>query len=280
MKIVVIFTCFNRKAKTENCICSLVHGNPDIEFEFIVVNDGSTDGTGEMLDCLKRKYKMHHISEYSNLYYSRGMRVGMEYLLESEIQYDAVLMVNDDVDFLDHAIEKIAQESRSKDNSVIVGCMRGKDGSFTYGGVRYLKGIKYTGVGTNHANEKCDTFNANCVFIPADIFKKIPIIDSHYVHGLGDFDYGLEINRRGYSIHTSEDYAGICERNSSKNTWVDKNLPLRQRLKAKNDVKASPAKPWFYFLKKNFGIWHAILYSVTPYVRVFLGNDAKADNKK
>lgn len=271
MKIVVIFTCFNRKSKTEKCIQSLVDGNQDIDFEFIVVNDGSTDGTGKMLESLKSVYKIHHIFEYCNLYYSRGMRVGMKCLLESEITYDAVLMVNDDVNFFEHAIENISEESRVKDKAVIVGCMRGQDGNFTYGGVKYLKGIKYTGVGIEHASEKCDTFNANCVFVPADIFKQVPIIDEHYVHGLGDFDYGLEISRRGYSIYTSEEYVGICERNSNKNTWVDKDLSISQRLKAKSDVKDLPVRQWFYYLRKNFNLGYAIVYSVTPYIRVLLG---------
>ena len=47
MKITVVFTCFNRKAKTLECVKRLVEGNKTIEFEFVIVDDGSTDGTEE-----------------------------------------------------------------------------------------------------------------------------------------------------------------------------------------------------------------------------------------
>ena len=45
MKIVVVFTCFNRKEKTLKCVERLIEGNKRIDFKFIIVDDGSTDGT-------------------------------------------------------------------------------------------------------------------------------------------------------------------------------------------------------------------------------------------
>ena len=48
-KVLGIFTCFNRKEKTEKCLKSLIDGNKNIEFTFLAVDDGSTDGTGKVL---------------------------------------------------------------------------------------------------------------------------------------------------------------------------------------------------------------------------------------
>ena len=49
MKITVLFTCFNRKEKTMECVKRLVEGNKNIQFDFVIVDDGSTDGTAETL---------------------------------------------------------------------------------------------------------------------------------------------------------------------------------------------------------------------------------------
>ena len=48
--ITVIFTCFNRREKTLQCIKSLSGGNKDIAFQYVIVDDNSTDGTYEALE--------------------------------------------------------------------------------------------------------------------------------------------------------------------------------------------------------------------------------------
>ena len=95
MKVLVLFTCFNRKEKTENCIKTITKNNPDIDFEFVVVNDGSTDGTAEMLNDLSSVYNIT-ILNGQNLYYSGGMRLGMQYIKENNMIADYFLMLNDE----------------------------------------------------------------------------------------------------------------------------------------------------------------------------------------
>ena len=118
--------------------------------------------------------------------------------------------------------------------------------------------------------QEADTFNANCVLIPYKVFVKVGPIDSHYIHSLGDFDYGLELKRHGNILHVSKDYCGICDINSIENTWVDVSLDIKERVRRKEAIKGAPTKQWFYFLKKNFGIGNAIFGSLTPFVRILL----------
>ena len=113
MNIIVIFTCHNRKDKTETCIHTLVSGNPACRFTFVVVDDNSTDGTAELLERLKSKHDIRVLHGNGSLFYSGGMRLGMEYTLEQCGQaYDYMLMVNDDVVFFQNAIEKLVAQSR------------------------------------------------------------------------------------------------------------------------------------------------------------------------
>lgn len=271
MKILVIFTCFNRKDKTENCIHTLVDGNPDLEFTIIAVDDNSTDGTKQLLNKMKTSYDLHLIEGEGNLYYSGGMRIGMEYALKTVDQnYDYVLMINDDVSFIKHGIEMSAKQSMEQNNAIIVGAMRNTEGKLSYSAIKYIKGIKYEKVPIENWRENADTFNANCVLIPYQIFKKVGVIDKYYIHSLGDFDYGLQLKKDGYNMHVTKEYVGICNDNSNLNTWSDKTLTIKERIKKKEDIKGAPTKQWFYFLRKNFNLFIAIKGTITPFIRIIL----------
>ena len=48
MRILAIFTCYNRRDLTERGIGTL-RANEQVAFDYVIVNDGSTDGTETML---------------------------------------------------------------------------------------------------------------------------------------------------------------------------------------------------------------------------------------
>lgn len=272
MKITVVLTCFNRKAKTLDCVKRLIEGNKNIEFDFVVVDDGSTDGTVEELKKSVYADFIEIIETKGNCYYSGGMHLGMEFILKREGHADFILMVNDDVTFFENTIQKLVEQSKQNDNSVIVGVTCDQQEQQTYGAVKYLGGfsVRYRAVKAGEGIE-CDTFNANCVLVPYKFFLKTGAMDSNYIHSLGDFDYGLSLKKNGAKIYSSKNYVGICERNSIKGTWLDKTLPLKKRIALKESVKGAPARQWFYFLKKNFGIGKAVVFTVTPYINLILG---------
>ena len=99
----------------------------------------------------------------------------------------------------------------------------------------------------------------------------MPIADKHYHHSLGDFDYGFALRQAGGRLYVSRDYVGECCDNPQTGTWHDRSLSIRQRIRKKESVKGDPAGPWFYYLKKHFGLFTAVKSSVTPYIRIFLG---------
>lgn len=274
MKIIVLLTCFNRKNKTKKCIETLVKGNIGLDFNFIVVDDNSNDGTADMLFNMKDKYNINIIQGNGGLYYCGGMRTAMDFLLNNcEEKYDYLLMINDDVEFMSNSIKSLVEKSKKKKNSIIVGATKDDYGNLSYGAIKYLKKGKvcYKKISIDESMLECDTFNANCVLIPYIAFKQVGSIDKHYKHSLGDFDYGLDLKRNGWKIYTSNEFVGICNNNSIKNTWQDKSLSRIDRLKKKESIKGAPLRPWIYFLKKNFGIYAVIRYSLSPYIRIILG---------
>lgn len=268
MRILVLLTCFNRKNKTVHCIKSL-SGQKGIHTDFIVVDDKSTDGTAEVL----KKYDNVFVLEGNGrLYYSGGMRLAIEAAKNKldEI-YDYVLLVNDDVDFYPHSIERLIGYLDGE-HAIMVGATE-SGGALTYGGVVKTSCFKpsYKKVMSSDAERRtCDTFNANCVLIPWNIFAELDNIDPVYMHAMGDYDYGLEARRKGLVIYVSDFFVGRCDLNKNDNTWSDRKLDRLERIRLKESPKGLPFRQWFYYLHKNFGILTAIVYSFTPYMKILL----------
>jgi GT2 family glycosyltransferase len=273
INILAVLTCYNRKTYTEQAIRKLVQGNPLCKFSFIVVDDNSTDGTFELVNTLKNEFDIHIIKGSGQLFYSGGMRVGMNYALDNynHHSFDYFLMLNDDVIFFESVIEKLTRQSENQGGAIIVGATCDDENSLSYGAIKYLHGYIYRKIPVADWQIPADTFNANCVLIPFEIFVKTGSIDPYYIHSLGDFDYGLNLKRNGFRLFSSKEYVGICNTNSSSNTWTDINLNREDRIKKKESVKGAPAKQWFYFLNKNFGFLSAIIGSCSPYFRILIG---------
>ncbi|MCD7824191.1 MAG: glycosyltransferase family 2 protein [Oscillospiraceae bacterium] len=271
MKVLAIFTCFNRKDKTENCIRKLTASNPTCEFTFVVADDNSTDGTQEILTSMQTDFDIHLLKGDGNLFYSGGMRLGMDYALNKlGSDYDYMLMMNDDVEFYDHCIEKMAEQSIEQNNSIIVGATEDSCGKLSYSAMKVERGYYFSRMPIDRWKDEADTFNANCVLIPYEAFKKTGSIDSVYVHSLGDFDYGLALKRNGYKLHVNREYVGCCNNNPSAGTWTDRSLSRRERIRKKESVKGAPTKQWFHFLRKNFGLPRAVFSSMTPFFRILV----------
>lgn len=272
MKVLTIFTCYNRKKKTQKCIETITSGNLKCTFAFVIADDGSDDGTFEMLNKIKSTYDIHIVQGSGNWFYSGGMNAGMDYALKNlSHDYDYMLMINDDVEFLHNGVQNMIEQSIAQDDAVIVGAMRDNAGNLSYGAVKYIYGYKYRKINLSEWKVAADTFNANCVLIPYSAFERIGAIDPFYRHSLGDFDYGLALKRDGNKIFQSKQFVGVCNNNSNKNSWTDSSLGIIERLRKKESIKGAPAKQWFYFLKKNFGVSLAIRGTIAPFLRILLG---------
>lgn len=272
-KLTVIMTCFNRKEYTLRCINTLNEAVlPEWQFEYVVVDDNSTDGTKTAVEELAaaKNLNVAVLSGTGSLFYSGGMRKGIAWAKENFKDSELFMIVNDDVRFDSGAVARMIEACASGAN-VLVGATKDDDGKFSYGGIRYVKGINYKAVKPEDADRMCDTFNANCVLIPGNIFMKAPNMDEVYNHSLGDFDYGLAIGRMGFSLEVYGEYIGVCNKNKAQGTWNDTSLKRAERFKKKESIKGLPRKEWYHFLKKNFGTKTALIRSVTPYIRILLG---------
>lgn len=283
--VTVMLTCFNRINYTVPCVKSLVEGNPNISFRFIITDDNSSDGTKEALE--KLPYSITLLSGDGQLFWNGGMSKALDCALHSDEKTDFYMLVNDDVAFRTGAIEALIERYRNcpkeecmsdadlktENNAVIVGATADSSGKTSYGGVTLLSKhfAKFGLVEPSEEYRECDTFNGNCVLLPKEVFFKAGNVDSAYKHSMSDYDYGMHIRKLGIKIYNSEGHVGSCNDNDVTGSWRDTSLKRKERLKKKESPKGLPKKDWYYFIRKNYGFLPALYHSVTPYLRILLG---------
>ena len=211
MNIAIILTVYNRKELTISCLKSI---SPNYYFkgqyitvDFFVTDDNSSDGT---YDAIQKLFPYVHIyKSEGNLFWGRGMLNSWKKAVEHG-GYDAYLWMNDDNKLFDFALEEMFDcANKTAWNSIICGCFRSSEGAFTYGGLD----AKRNKIIPNGELQEIVYMNGNLVLIPNSVVEKIGLIDPHFQHLGGDYDYGFAAKKNDIKIYTTRQYIGISERN-------------------------------------------------------------------
>jgi GT2 family glycosyltransferase len=269
MKIAVVITCHNRKLKTLACLealynCKLSEG---YAFEVFLVDDGSTDGTGE---AVRTNYpKVNVIQANGNLYWNRGMHLAWK-TASAINEYHYYLWLNDDTQLYSNALEVVINSSiHENDCSIICGATCSKaSNKVTYSGflLSHHKLLK-----PNGTNQPCDIFHGNFVLIPKAVFKEIGNLDWKFRHAIGDFDYGLRAKKTGIKCFIAPEFVGTCESNPTLPKWCLSSTPLIKRFKLLySPLGYAEPIPFFIYEKRHFGLPTAIKHFLSINLRAFI----------
>lgn len=271
MNIAIITTVHNRKEKTIRAINSICSNSKYKDVYFYICDDNSTDGTTEIL---QKKYSNLKVCTGTGfLFWSKGMYEAMK--LARNDDPDLYLMINDDVEFYGTALEiMITSYFMAGKKCGIVGSTWSNNlKKISYGG-RQLNNQHL--IEPNGALQKCSLTNWNCFLVDRYVVEKIGLIDNYYEHGLGDFDYSLQMNKEKIPIYVATDYVGICETNTLNGTYHDKSLRKKLRFKSMLSKRNMPVKSRWHYYWKNFGI-RGLKSFAWPYIKcslyIILGKD-------
>lgn len=273
INIAALITCHNRKDKTLLCLAALFQNilPKGYALDVYLVDDGSIDGTG---DAVKANYPtVNIIIGDGNLYWNGGMRVAFATAMQKGFDY--YLWLNDDTFLYPEAIECLLTTAHSSMGNgnihpLVVGSTENNDGNTTYGG--YIRSffwcpLKFKLVEPKKVAVECDTTNGNCLLISNFAALRLGNLDKHFIHQMGDLDYGLRAKKEGLRILVMPGYAGRCERNLPHNTFMDKELSVRIRLQLFMGKKGIPFRSWLIFSRRHGGfLWW--LYLLWPFVKV------------
>jgi GT2 family glycosyltransferase len=276
IRVAVLLTCHNRREKTLSCLRLLFEQQlpEDTAMTVFLVDDGSTDGTGA---SIRSEFPQVRILDGDgSLFWSGGMRWAFAEALKEDFDYN--FWLNDD-SFLDPSAINLMiathrrLAARGDKRSIVVGSMRDPDsGHLTYGGeVRNsrIHPLKFKLLPPADVPLECDTFNGNAVLIPREVANIAGNISSSFTHSMGDTDYGLRARKLGCSLWIAPGFVGSCSCNDVKNTFLDANLPLRERLRKMLTMKGLPAREYFRFARAHGGLFWWV-FGGLPYMRVML----------
>lgn len=126
MDISIIIISYNTKDVTRQCLDSIFQYTKDIEFEVIVVDNGSTDGSKEMLNSYP---DIKYIQSGGNIGFGKANNLGYKYCCG---RY--VLLLNSDTYLLNNAIKLFADAFDKLPHDVgCAGCkLKSSDGSHNH----------------------------------------------------------------------------------------------------------------------------------------------------
>jgi len=113
----IIIVNYNQKNLLNVCVKGILKVAPKIDYEIIVVDNASTDGSDAIIDKLKTKsQKLKVILNKKNLGFAGGCNVGIK-----ESKGDYILILNPDIVVLENSIEKLYQFMEKNKNVGIAG---------------------------------------------------------------------------------------------------------------------------------------------------------------
>lgn len=271
IRVAALLTVHNRKQTTLACLASLVQtSSGGASVDIFVVDDGSTDGTSE---AIREQFpRVHVVSGDGSLYWNGGMRKAYQSAVGAGI-FDYFLWLNDDTHLFAGALELLINTAKMTAISLgcptmIVGTTKDRStGEPTYGGRlrrSLLRPLYFDLVIPADTPQPCDTVNGNCVLIPDAIVRSVGWLDTAYVHGMGDYDYGFRVRRKGFPIFVAAGYIGTCSRNPPVDRQSMINMPFHARWRRITSPKFYPFPAWLTFARRHLGpLWPFFL--LRPY---------------
>ncbi|AKD03918.1 glycosyltransferase family 2 protein [Pontibacter korlensis] len=205
----IVIPVFNRKNFTKECLLSLKRGTNQ-NFKVIVVDDGSTDGTAEML---REEFpEVEVLFGDGNLFWTASVNMGIKHALQQGADY--VMTLNNDLEVAEGYIENTYKWMAQKPNAII-GALEMDAGTrepafggeivdFKLNKVRHLlhELPKEKQVGLHAVSQ----LPGRGLLIPRAVFEKIGLLDQdRFPHYVADYDFTHTALRNGFELYVNYD---------------------------------------------------------------------------
>jgi GT2 family glycosyltransferase len=214
----IVIPTFNRKKQLSVLLTQFRQQKlKDIQFKIVVVVDGSTDGTIELL--ANEFSEVAVVKGSGNWWFTRSLNEGCKYAIEV-LNAKLILTINDDVQIPDTYLQNIVTNYYACGENCVIGSSSysaSKPSVITFSGIRHknlwtLKHYKY--INSYTPKEPGDlkgivpsvTLPTRGVLIPAKLLKELNYLDEKYFpQYASDHDVVYRAAKKGAKIYVSYD---------------------------------------------------------------------------
>ena len=263
-KVFILTPVYNR-VKTTLGFVSRLKKQTHKNFQLVLIDDGSSDGTSKMVSDKLPHTKV--IRGDGSLWWAGSLQKGFDWLKSEEVDSDdIVLILNDDTifdeRFLEHGLNRLKENSKSL---LIAECFSLETKEIFDRGV-FFDDRKFT-FRSSEDNSETNCASTRGLFINAvdfiDLGGFYPKLLPHY---LSDYEFTIRASKKGYSIFsdpevkvwTSNMTSGVDELDSGR-FWGALKTMLFSKLYRRNVVYSSifvvMACRWYVIPKIIFRVW-------------------------
>jgi hypothetical protein len=235
----IVLVCWNNKAYLEPCLDSLYQSNLDTTFDVFVVDNGSTDGSQ---DLLRQKYPdVKLIQNPGNVGLGKASNQGIE-----ASQGEFILLLNNDTLVNKDALDGIVATMRERADAGAVGCkLLNEDRTFQsgFGGFstlweEFLIAIQvgeriwpgYPLQGDSQAIQKVGWMSSACLLVRRKALDQIGLLDeSYFIYG-DETDLQYRMQKAGWKAYYLPDATIIHFGGRSMNRWKRRRMVYRGKM--------------------------------------------------
>ncbi|WP_242928749.1 glycosyltransferase family 2 protein [Pontibacter vulgaris] len=207
--IYIVIPVFNRKEYTKACLLSL-RKQTDTYFKTIIIDDGSTDGTANML--AEEFPEVDVITGSGNLWWTASVNLGIRKALTEGADY--VLTLNNDVLAHEQFIENLRKHAATTPNALLGAfAFDAKNQQPCYGGalINWQKCSMTSLLDVlpqeqRQGLHRVTHFPGRGLLIPAAVFAKVGLFDEiEFPHYYADYDFTQRADRKGFPVYCNYD---------------------------------------------------------------------------
>jgi GT2 family glycosyltransferase len=233
LKLSIIIANFNTKELILNCLESIKKEGEGLNYEVIVVDNGSSDGSWEALNQLKEKdERLILLKNEDNLGYVKANNQGID---KAKGQY--LLLLNSDTYLKPNSLGQLIKFAESSDGAGIVGPkLLNPDGSIQPSCFRFptiknailqywfgKKGLyeKYVPEGSDAS--EVDAVVGAAFLITPKAFQKVGGLDKRYWAYFEDIDYCRKVKKAGFKVYYFPKAEVVHQHGASFSKLAEKN---------------------------------------------------------
>ncbi len=229
--IYIVTPVFNRKAFTKNYLEALAQQTVK-DFKVVIVDDGSTDGTSEMIEEFFPEVIL--LKEEGDLWWAEATNVAVKYALEHGAEY--IMTLNDDTlpesDFMEKMIYWSMREPSALLGALAIDIDSEKPiasgWSHSWKTTKLISLIDILKPNEFNGLQKVNVFPGRGLLIPSKVFEEIGFYDSkNFPQTVADIDFAYRAENAGYKIYCNCDAKIKIFPNESAATYYRKNKSLK-----------------------------------------------------